>query len=171
MAPLAGRRALRGRALRGLAEGRRGLCGAQPVTEARGRKKKNFGQAAQSLRRQRQQQQQQGRGWEAQLPDKILKNPAWIRALRQLKGGHASRPPAWTDLTRRTRRQPGPLDSLNAKALADSRNDSPTKPAQGTKPPAPKPPPAETTDIARPGTHTYAQEGAPPPQAAEQGGG
>ena len=33
MAPLARRRALRGRALKGLAEGRRGLCGAQPVTE------------------------------------------------------------------------------------------------------------------------------------------
>ena len=32
MAPLAGRRALKGRALRGLAEGRRGLCRAQPVT-------------------------------------------------------------------------------------------------------------------------------------------
>ena len=32
MAPLAGRRALRGRALRGLAKGRRSLCEAQPVT-------------------------------------------------------------------------------------------------------------------------------------------
>ncbi len=32
MAPLAGRQALRGRALRGLAKGRRGLYKAQPVT-------------------------------------------------------------------------------------------------------------------------------------------
>ena len=37
MAPLAGRRALRGRALRGLAEDRRGLCRAQPVTGHTGR--------------------------------------------------------------------------------------------------------------------------------------
>ncbi len=52
----------------------------QAEIEARGRKKANFGRGLRSLRR-----QQQSGGWETQLPDKILENPAWMRVLRRLK--------------------------------------------------------------------------------------
>ncbi len=54
----------------------------QEEIQARGKKKANFGRATQSLRRQR---QQEDLSEEAGLPDKIVENPAWMRALRRLK--------------------------------------------------------------------------------------
>jgi hypothetical protein len=57
-------------------------------------------------------------------------------------------------------------DGLNTEALTDSRNDSPTKPAQGTKPPTPQAPPTETADVMLPGTHTYVEEGARTPPSS-----
>ena len=51
----------------------------QAEIKARGPKKANFGQALCSLRRQR-----QSRGWETPLPNKILENPDWVKALTHL---------------------------------------------------------------------------------------
>jgi hypothetical protein len=54
---------------------------------ARGRKKTNFGRAAQSLQRQQQQQgEKQAASFEESLPEKIAENAAWVRALRRLRG-------------------------------------------------------------------------------------
>ena len=62
----------------------------QAEIQSRGRKKANFGRAVQSLRRQNLQLQQQVQGEEhleeVSLPEKILENPAWVRALRRLRG-------------------------------------------------------------------------------------
>ncbi len=60
----------------------------QAEIQARGRKKANFGRAVESLRRQNLQLQQQGEEHpeEVGLPEKILENPAWVRALRRLRG-------------------------------------------------------------------------------------
>jgi hypothetical protein len=65
--------------------------------QARGNKKANFGRAAQSLRRQQQQQQRGSEqpttgaaaaavAFEDTLPEKMAENPAWVRALRRLRG-------------------------------------------------------------------------------------
>ncbi|KAK4042684.1 hypothetical protein C8A01DRAFT_13707 [Parachaetomium inaequale] len=58
--------------------------------QTRGNKKANFGRAARSLRRQQQQQRegdQQGVvALEDSLPEKMAENPAWVRALRRLRG-------------------------------------------------------------------------------------
>lgn len=54
----------------------------QAEIQARGRKKANFGRAAQSLRRQREQQPPT----ELDLPEKMWDNPAWVRAVVRLKG-------------------------------------------------------------------------------------
>ena len=59
----------------------------QAEIRARGGRKANFGRAAHSLRRQlRQQSAGRARPFEDSLPDKILDNPAWVRALRRLRG-------------------------------------------------------------------------------------
>ncbi len=49
-------------------------------------------------------------------------------------------------------------DSPGEVQKVSCRNDSPTKPAQGTKPLMPQPPPAITAIISRPNARTYAQE-------------
>jgi hypothetical protein len=50
---------------------------------ARGNRKANFGRAAQSLRKQ---QREAEKPFEETLPEKVADNPAWVRALRRLKG-------------------------------------------------------------------------------------
>ncbi len=54
--------------------------------QARGGRKANFGRATHSLRRQLKIQEEQDRErWEkTMLPEKILENPAWVRALERL---------------------------------------------------------------------------------------
>ncbi|KAK0739975.1 hypothetical protein B0T21DRAFT_151547 [Apiosordaria backusii] len=54
--------------------------------EARGTRKQRFGKAAQSLQRQMEAQAELNVPWEETLPEKIQENPAWVRALRVLKG-------------------------------------------------------------------------------------
>ncbi|KAL2023794.1 hypothetical protein VTK56DRAFT_1061 [Thermocarpiscus australiensis] len=56
----------------------------QAEIRARGKKKANFGRAAHSLRQQR--LRERGVSFEDSLPEKIVENPAWVRALRRLKG-------------------------------------------------------------------------------------
>ena len=59
----------------------------QAEIQARGRKKANFGRAVQSLKRQNLQLlQREEHLEEVGLPEKILENPAWVRALRRLRG-------------------------------------------------------------------------------------
>ncbi|KAH6840760.1 hypothetical protein B0I37DRAFT_357613 [Chaetomium sp. MPI-CAGE-AT-0009] len=53
---------------------------------ARGNRKANFGRAAQSLRRQQQREAQRREPFEDALPEKMAENPAWVRALRRLRG-------------------------------------------------------------------------------------
>jgi hypothetical protein len=64
------------------------LAAKQGEIHARGKKKANFGRAAQSLQKQQQQQQgeKQAASFEENLPDKIAENAAWVRALRRLRG-------------------------------------------------------------------------------------
>lgn len=52
---------------------------------ARGNRKANFGRAAQSLRRQ-QREAEKRESFEETLPEKVAENPAWVRALRRLRG-------------------------------------------------------------------------------------
>ncbi|AEO63499.1 uncharacterized protein THITE_2108860 [Thermothielavioides terrestris NRRL 8126] len=68
----------------------------QKEIAARGRRKDNFGCAAQSLRKQRREREKRAGAaalFEDALPEKVLENPAWVRALRRLKG-LAPHPPA-----------------------------------------------------------------------------
>ena len=58
----------------------------QEEIKARGGRKANFGKAAQSLRKQNQKQLELGLEFKDTLPEKIAQNPAWVRALRRLKG-------------------------------------------------------------------------------------
>ncbi|KAH6641669.1 hypothetical protein F5144DRAFT_643125 [Chaetomium tenue] len=53
---------------------------------ARGNRKANFGRAAQSLRRQQREADAQAVPFEETLPEKMAENPAWVRALRRLRG-------------------------------------------------------------------------------------
>ncbi|KAK0671797.1 hypothetical protein QBC41DRAFT_315063 [Cercophora samala] len=54
--------------------------------EARGTRKQRFGKAAQSLRKQMEAQAELNIPWEETLPDVVQENPAWVRALKTLKG-------------------------------------------------------------------------------------
>ncbi|KAL1838231.1 hypothetical protein VTJ49DRAFT_2929 [Mycothermus thermophilus] len=56
----------------------------QAEIRARGKRKANFGRAAQSLRKQL--RQQDAGSFEETLPEKIQENPAWVRMLKKLKG-------------------------------------------------------------------------------------
>ncbi|KAK4152802.1 hypothetical protein C8A00DRAFT_15933 [Chaetomidium leptoderma] len=60
----------------------------QDEIQARGKKKANFGRAAQSLQKQQLAEKRQGAAvaFEDALPEKVLDNPAWVRALRRLRG-------------------------------------------------------------------------------------
>jgi hypothetical protein len=62
------------------------LAAKQREIRARGKKKANFGRAAESLRRQRQEMAKQAMTFEDTLPEKIFENPAWVRVLRKLNG-------------------------------------------------------------------------------------
>ncbi|KAK4199346.1 hypothetical protein QBC40DRAFT_349501 [Triangularia verruculosa] len=54
--------------------------------EARGTRKQRFGKAAQSLKRLMEAQAESNVPWEEMLPEKIQENPAWVRALKGLRG-------------------------------------------------------------------------------------
>ncbi|KAK4680357.1 hypothetical protein QC764_212380 [Podospora pseudoanserina] len=54
--------------------------------EARGTRKQRFGKAAQSLKKQMEAQAELNIPWEETLPDIIQENPAWVGALKSLRG-------------------------------------------------------------------------------------
>ncbi len=111
----------------------------QAEIQARGRKKANFGRAAQSLRRQHQQQRQGGEDLdETLLPEKIAENPVWMRALRRLRGsGLTVQDGSGADLRFQSPRSGKasvrvPVDSLGGPKHADASGHTASRSIEGS---------------------------------------